>query len=92
MPAPLLFRFGGGFDGVQAVGLQVLDAVADPFDVLLDGHHHVGQHGGAFRPGDHEEVREARRRQAQVGPDLSAVLPLFLQLHTAFAVDVQAEQ
>src|SRR6185295_3095361 len=44
---------------------EVRDAVDDPVDVLLDRDHHVAQDGRAARPGDGEEVREARDREAE---------------------------
>ena len=45
---------------------HVRDAVGDPFDVLLDRHRHVAQHGRAAGAGDREQVGKARDLQAEI--------------------------
>ena len=47
--------------------VHVVEAVGDQLYVLLDGSHHVGEHGGTARTRDHEEIREARRAEPEVG-------------------------
>ena len=69
---------------------QVAQAVGDPVDVLLDGHRHVAQHRRALRPGDHEQVREAVRGDAEVGA--RALGPLLLQGEPVPSADAELEQ
>ena len=76
----------GGFDHVEAVGAQGVDAVGDPVHVLLDRHHHVRQHRRAPRPGDHEQVGEPLAHQPEVG--LGTVGPLVLDRPAPAAGDV----
>ena len=37
---------------------HILDAVRNPLDVLLNGHHHIGQHRRTARSRDGKEVGE----------------------------------
>ena len=64
---PARFRHLGGFDRLEALNSQVVEAVDDPVDVLLDRHDHVGQHRRASGPGEGEEVRETDGRETEVG-------------------------
>ena len=79
----------GRLDRVEVVLAEVYEGVGDPVDVLLDRHHHVRQHRRAAGPGDHEQVREPRRHQAEVGD--RPVGPLLLQRQTVAAGDVDAD-
>ena len=74
----------------RAARVEVRDAVGDPVHVLLDGHDHVGERRGAARPGDVEQVREARDRQAQVVQRPGA--PFVLDAQAAAAAQVQPHQ
>ena len=66
------------------------ETIGDPVDVLLDGHHHVADHGGAAGPGDGEEVRKAGDGDPEVGA--RPVGPLLPQCAAASAADVDVEQ
>src|ERR1700761_3471268 len=57
----------GRLDDPRPAAAQPGEAVADPLDVLLDGHRHVAEHRRAAGPGDREQVREAGNGYAQVG-------------------------
>ena len=74
----------------DTVGAQPLQRVGDPVHVLLDGHHHVGEHRRAARPGDQEQVREAGHRQPEVGARPRG--PGLLQRAAAAAADVDRQQ
>ena len=54
-------------DPLRAPAAQHGQAVGDPLHVLLDGEDHVAQHGRAARPGDEEQIGEARRHQPKIG-------------------------
>src|SRR5207248_4915746 len=83
---PLLGGFATGFDGVVAVSAQVVQAVADPLDVVLDRRDHVGEDGRAARPGDDEQVREPGDAQPEIGA--GSFGPRLLQHDTVTAPDV----
>ena len=87
---PARLRRLGGLDRGVAVLAQVVEAVGDPVDVLLDRHHHVRQHRRAARAGDGEEVREADRGESEIGG--GAVRPLLLQRHAVASGDVDRDE
>src|SRR5690606_21981768 len=80
----------GRLDESVATAAQVVDAPRDPFDVLLDGRGHVRQHRRAARPGDGEQVGEARHLQAEVGP--GPLGPVLRQRVPIAAGDVQSQK
>lgn len=88
MGDPLLLRLHRGLDLLDALAPDVRDALRDPLHVLLDRRHHVGEHRGAQRPRDREEVREPGdcEPKERPGPEL----PLPLQGDAGFASDVDA--
>ena len=57
----------GCFDGREAGIAHLRQPIDDPVDVLLDRHHHVGEHRRAAGTGDGEEVGEACDGQAEIG-------------------------
>ena len=69
---------------------QVLEAICNPVDVLLDRHHHVGEYGGAARAGDGEEIWEAGDHEPQIGA--RSLGPLLFQFRSGPAAYVDAEQ
>ena len=62
------------------------EQVADEVNVLLDREDHLALHARALRSGHHEEVREARHHEPEVG--VRAVGPFALDVHAAVALDV----
>ena len=66
------------------------EAIGDPVDVLLDGDHHVADHGRAAGPGDGEEIGKAGDGDPEVGA--RSVGPLLPQRAAAPAADVDVEQ
>ena len=67
MGDPFGFRSGRRLDRRELALTEVLDAVGDPVDMLFDRYQHVRQHGRAARPGNQEQVGEARHHESQIG-------------------------
>ena len=88
MGDPLVLCLRRGLDLLGSVAPDVRDALRHPLHVLLDRRHHVGEHRGAQRPRDREEVREAGDREPKERP--RPELPFALQHHAGFASDVDA--
>ena len=76
--------------GPVFVVAHLLQAVRDPFHVLLDRHDHVGQYRGTTGSCDGEEVGEALDHQAKVG--LGAFSPLVLKGHSITTRDVYGRE
>ena len=87
---PCRLRLGRRFDGRVSVRAHVLDAVRDPVHVLLDRHHHVGEHRRAAGPRDGEQVREPGDAEAEVGDRPRG--PRVAQRDAVAPADVDAEQ
>ena len=86
---PARLRRRRRLDDVELRGAHVVEAGRHPVDVLLDGHGHVREHRRAPGAGDHEEVGEPSRHQAQIG--LGAVLPLVRERLTGAAAHVDRD-
>ena len=86
-PVALGLRFGP--DHPQAGGAERQQAVGDPVDVLFYGGHHVGEHGRAAGTGHHEQVREVRHHQAEIGQRTRR--PLVAQAQAVLATDVDPQ-
>jgi hypothetical protein len=87
---PGILCLGRRLDRLEVLCPQVGEAIGDPVDVLLDGDHHVADHGRAARSGDGEEIRKAGDGDAEVGT--RSVGPLVPQRAASPAADVDAEQ
>src|SRR6516164_8974467 len=86
MSHPALLGFGSGLDTTEALVSQIPDAIGYPFDVLLDRRQHVGEHRGASRTGDREEIWETGDAETEIG--LRTFAPLLLEHLAALAADV----
>lgn len=90
MRNPFILGVGCRLDDGLARLAHGLDTAGDPFDMLLDGDRHVGQHRWALRTGNGEQVGETGNGDAQIG--VRTIRPLLLQLPTAAASQVQRLQ
>src|SRR6516162_10542391 len=86
MSHPALLGFGSGLDTTEALVSQIPDAIGYLFDVLLDRRQHVGEHRGATRSGDRDEIGETSDAETEIG--LRTFAPLLLEHLAAVTADV----
>ena len=87
---PLVLGLRRRVEGGRAAVAGPRHGVGDPVDVLLDGDHHVREHGRAAGTGDHPEVRVAGRRDPEVRA--GSFGPLLLEQHAVAPLDVERGQ
>src|ERR1700738_2807295 len=90
MRDPVFLGLGLRLDAAEPLFAQIPNAIGHPFNVLLDRWQHVGQHCGAARPGDGEEIGEASDAKAEIR--LRALAPLLLERLAAGAADLDLQQ
>ena len=86
MRHPLAFGSGGRFNRRLLVADDMVQAIADPIDMLFDRTDHVGEHRRAAGAGDHEQVGKPCDHQPEIG--LRPLRPALLHRHAAPAPDV----
>ena len=77
-------------DAGDVFATQIVEAVRQPVDVMLDRANDIGQNRRTSRPGDGEHVRETCDHQAQ--QIARAILPGRFRRQTVTADDVNGQQ